>query len=422
MKNTVLSWLEYFNHGKLPTHGYYAFIYTLILIAILVVITLLMRWLSRKIMVVIFHSLAAKTKTTWDDHLLKNRFFATLANLIPLFCMDFFLSITFYAFPIVQKSLSRVLDVAILLVIMVAINRALKSVKDWLAEKDNFKDKPLQSYYQVVKIVVVSFFLILMISMLTNRSPVFFLTSLGAMTAIILLIFKDTILGFVGSVQLSANDMVRVGDWITMDNYGADGDVIEINLTTVKVSNFDKTITTIPTYSFISDSFKNWRGMQESGGRRIKRDFYVKIDTIKFASPELLKSLSKLKLLSNFIEEKEKEIEKYNAEHLTDQQDSILNGRKQTNSGLFRKYMEFYLQKNKHINQDMPLIVKQLPPTQFGVPIQIYCFCYSKEAAVFEVIQGDIFDHLFGAIKYFELEIFESPTGSDFRNKKLIEK
>jgi miniconductance mechanosensitive channel len=240
------------------------------------------------------------------------------------------------------------------------------------------------------------------------------------MTAIILLIFKDTILGFVGSVQLSANDMVRVGDWITMDNYGADGDVIEINLTTVKVSNFDKTITTIPTYSFISDSFKNWRGMQESGGRRIKRDFYVKIDTIKFASPELLKKLSKLKLLSNFIEEKEKEIQEYNTKNELDQQESILNGRKQTNSGLFRKYMEFYLQNNKHINQEMPLIVKQLPPTQFGVPIQIYCFCYSKEAAIYEVIQGDIFDHFFGAIRHFELEIFESPTGSDFRNNKVI--
>ena len=236
-----------------------------------------------------------------------------------------------------------------------------------------------------------------MLSVLTKQSPVYFLTSLGAMTAILLLVFKDTILGFVGSIQLSANDMVRIGDWVTMEKFGADGDVIEINLTTVKVQNFDKTITTIPTYSFISDSFKNWRGMEESDGRRIKRSLAVQVDSVKFADKALIDKLSKVKLLSDFVLQRQEEIKKYNEENGLDE--NQLNARKQTNLGLFRRYLEYYLQNHEGVNTQMTLMVRQLSPTELGVPIELYCFTKTKEWIKYEVVIADIFDHIFAVVK-----------------------
>ena len=238
------------------------------------------------------------------------------------------------------------------------------------------------------------------------------------MAAILLLVFKDSILGFVASIQLSGNDMVRVGDWVTVSNYGADGDVIEINLTTIKVQNFDKTITTIPTYAFISDAFTNWRGMEDSAGRRIKRALNIKIDSIKFCSPEMLERFKKYHLITNFIEEKQNIISEFNKKHDVDKSE-LINGRHLTNVGLFRIYVEEYLKYNPNINSEMTCMVRQLKPNEYGLPIEIYAFSKNKEWTKYEAIMADIFDHLFAATSNFELEIFERPSGKDFKVKTL---
>ena len=258
-----------------------------------------------------------------------------------------------------------------------------------------------------------------MFSVVTGKSPIFFLTSLGAISAVLLLVFRDTILGFVGSIQLAANDMIRIGDWITMEKFGADGDVEEITLATVKVRNFDKTITTIPTYSFISDSFRNWRGMEESDGRRVKRPLKIQIGSVRFASPELIEKLQKVDVLKDFITKRQTEIKKYNEENGFVGEKAI-NGRQQTNLGLFRKYIQYYLERREEINTNMTLMVRQLEPTEYGIPLEVYCFTKTKDWEQYEGIVADIFDHLFSVMGMFELSAFERPTGSDV--KKSLDK
>jgi miniconductance mechanosensitive channel len=358
--------------------------------------------------------MADRSAITWDDHLISNRVFRAVAYLLPLAFMDYFLSIVFHWYPAWNAGAVRVLDILIIFVILVSINRTLNALRDIIKEKEIYRDKPIQSYFQISKIAVTGIFVILIMARVTNQSPLFFLTSLGAMTAIIVLIFKDTILGFVGSIQLAANDMIRLGDWISMDKYGADGYVIEINLATVKVQNFDKTITTIPTYAFISDSFTNWRGMQESDGRRIKRSIFIQVDTIHFASDELLIKLSGIKVLAEYVKNTQEAIEAYNAANGFGEDDYI-NAKRQTNIGLFRMYVEKYLANHPEINRNMPLISRQLAPTPNGVPLEIYCFTKLKDWNNYERIMGDIFDHLFATIGSFELELFENPSGHDVR-------
>jgi len=373
---------------------------------------LILWWLTKKILINVLHVIVNKSKTDWDDYLLKHKFFSIISNLVPLVFMDSFLITIFYDYPRVANFLTKGTDILIVLVILIAILRFLSAANEVLSERENLKDKPIQSYFQLAKILVGGFMVILGLSIATGQSPVYFLTSLGAATAILLLVFKDTILGFVGSIQLAANDMVRIGDWITMEKYGADGDVVEINLATVKVQNFDKTITTIPTYSFISDSFKNWRGMEMSEGRRIKRALNIEINSIKFCDADLIERLKNIDYLRDYIQEKEDEIKQYNKDQKINEA-YLLNGRNQTNIGLFRNYLTTYLEKNPHINQEMTLMVRQLSSTENGVPIEIYCFSKSKDWGVYEVVIADIFDHLFSSAKYFELTIFERPSGND---------
>jgi miniconductance mechanosensitive channel len=382
---------------------------------VLVAFSLLIWYVSRGILINLLYALVDRSKSSLDDQLVKNKVFRSLAHLVPLMFMDYFLSIVFYQFPYMHGGLSRLVSVLILFAVMVSINRGLNAFRDIIKEKDVYSDKPIQSYFQVGKIAVSGIFFIIMLSVVTSKSPVFFLTSLGAVSAILLLVFKDTILGFVGSIQLSVNDMIRIGDWVTMEKFGADGEVEEINLATVKVRNFDKTITTIPTYSFISDSFRNWRGMQESEGRRIKRSVCIQIDSIHFASEELIEQLGKIKILKNFIHERENEIQEYNKINGFVGEQAI-NARKQTNIGLFRRYIEHYLQHNPEINQKMHILIRQLDSSDKGVPIEVYCFTRTKVWNEYELITADIFDHIFAIVPLFELTIFESPTGKDFRN------
>ena len=241
-----------------------------------------------------------------------------------------------------------------------------------------------------------------------------FALQLGAASAVLLLIFKDTILGFVASIQVSINDIVRIGDWITFSKYGADGYVTEINLATVRVQNFDNTYTTIPTYSLISDSFQNWRGMQDSDGRRIKRSIFIKQGSIKFLSVDDIAKLKKIDLIAPYIDHREQEVNKYNRLKNIDKS-LLINGRNQTNLGVFRKYIDAMLHENPAINKDMFLMVRHLAPTPQGIPLEIFCFSKDKRWENYEYIQADIFDHILAAIPYFDLELFEEPTGSDLK-------
>src|SRR5690554_3154522 len=424
MKELIFNWIKtFYSIDKTatiedllnnPAYQSHKFLWMLAMLGILIVLFILTWYLTRLILLAIIKTIALRSKTKFDDLLVEKKFFKSIAHILPLLFLDYFFSIAFVSFPKILEFSLRLNDFLIVLVILVSVRRFFNAIRVVLEDKPYFHDKPIGAYIQTVKLVITIVFIIVLLSVITGQSPMFFLTSLGAMTAILILVFKDTILGFVGSIQISANDMLRIGDWVTMEKYGADGDVIEINLTTVKIQNFDKTITTIPTYSFISDSFKNWRGMSDSGGRRIKRSLNIKIESIKFADDALIEKLSKVKLLSDFVIEQQKEVEKYNKEHgLVDEYQ--INARRPTNVGLFRNYVQYYLKNNGELNQEMSLMVRQLQPSSKGLPIELYCFTKSIVWAEYEVAMADVFDHLFAVINRFDLEIHEEITGSDLK-------
>ncbi|MDX1444679.1 mechanosensitive ion channel family protein [Lishizhenia sp.] len=422
MRDKIKDWIfSFYENGNMSadqilhseTFQSHQLLWTLGMFVAMIILSILIWILSRQVMLQFLHMLADRSKTEWDDILVKNKFFYALAQLVPLYFMDYLASIVFQFYPEKLDYALRLIDVVLVFVILISVMRFLNSTRDILQQKESLADKPINSYVQVAKIVLSIMMVMVMLSVITDQSAMKILTAFGAMTAIILLVFKDTILGFVSSIQLSANDMVRIGDWVTMEKFGADGDVIEVNLATVKVQNFDKTITTIPTYSMISDSFKNWRGMQDSEGRRIKRAILIHIDSVKFASPAMIERLSKEKFLTDFINKRQAEIKQYNDEK--GYGPDSLQARKQTNLGLFRAYMEFYLHNNPNINQDMSLMVRQLEPKELGVPMEIYCFSKIKDWEPYEGVVADIFDHIFASIHTFELSIFESPSGRDMR-------
>jgi len=386
------------------------------LLAFLVVgCSFLLWWITRNLLLSVIHRIAGKTKTTWDDELVRNKFFSGCAHLVPLLLMDYFMHVVFYDFPNLADIGIRLTDFVIIFVLIIIAMRFLNAARDVLSEKPRLKDKPIHSFFQLGKIIISVVLGILMISVAFNIDLIVIITSMGAMMAVILLVFKDTILGFVGSIQLAANDMVRIGDWVTMEKYGADGDVQEITLTTVKVQNFDKTITTIPTYSFISDSFKNWRGMEESEGRRVTRSINIAISSIQFCTPEMLHKYGEIELIRPYIEQKEKDIAEFNSTHEVNRK-VLLNGRNQTNIGVFRHYMEEYLKKKNEVNQDMTLMVRQLAPTEKGVALQVYAFTKTKVWVEYEKVVGDIFDHLLSSVPFFDLAVFENPSGRDFKS------
>lgn len=409
MKEIILQKLNEWNFNFLNEN----LVLTLIHLTLLIIVCYALYWITKTIILNKVHQIAEKTKTKWDDLLVQERFFKKLSGLIPitivLYSINSILEYYEEYIPFTYSIVEVFLAIAILRLIISFLNAFHKV----LETKDRYKDKPLQSYLQLTKIVVYIFFGIIVFSLITGKTPMFFLTAMGAMSAILLLIFKDTILGFIGSIQLATNDMVRIGDWISMPKYGADGTVIEINLATIKVRNFDLTITTIPTYSMISDSFKNWRGMEESAGRRIKRALNIKISSVNFCDEQLIADLKNIDIIKPYIEEKQNEILNYNQSHNVD--NSLKpNGRSLTNVGIFRQYVEVYLKNNEKLNTDLTCMVRQLPPTEKGLPIEVYAFSKSKEWVIYEAIVADIFDHLLAVVPAFELEVFQSPTGSDF--------
>lgn len=359
---------------------------------------------------------ARRTKTRFDDLLVSNKTAKYISHLIPLLFVYKSMPIILKNFVYWEDIFGKLIAIYIVLLSLWIIKTILHAFRDHLKTNPSFSDKPIDSYIQVIMIVLWIFGFIVIVSKIFDISTNAMLGTFGAVSAIIILIFRDTILGFVASVQVSLNDMVRIGDWITFDKFGADGDVIEINLATVKVRNFDNTTTTIPTYSLISDSFRNWRGMLDSKGRRIKRHILIKAQSIRFLKESELEELKRIQLITKYIDSRQSEINKFNASHDIDKS-LLINGRNMTNFGLFRKYITQYLSLYPGLNKDMILLCRQLQPTPQGIPLEIYTFSNDKRFENYEYIMADIFDHIFASITYFDLEIYEMPSGkTDFVN------
>ncbi|MDP5231062.1 MAG: mechanosensitive ion channel family protein [Cellulophaga sp.] len=380
-----------------------------LLFVLVVLLAWILDWIIWKILRSLSVRLARKTKSNFDNFLVANRVPRALAHVIPLFLLFEFFPIVFFDFNYANGIALKSLYILGVILILSIAKRILSSVKDYLKTLSHLRDKPLDSYIQVLMIFAWLGGILTIFAIVTDTTVWKFFTALGAASAVILLIFKDSILGFVASIQVSINDMVRIGDWITFEKYGADGDVIEINLATVKVQNFDKTITTIPTYAMISDSFKNWRGMQNSGGRRIKRSIIIRQKSIRFLTEKDIKELKKIQLITNYLNTRSVQINKYNELHEINKQVTI-NGRNLTNIGVFRKYIETYLEQHSAINKKMTLMTRQLSPTPQGIPLEIYAFSADKRWENYEYVIADIFDHLLASLDYFDLEVFELPT------------
>lgn len=405
----LTDWLNGFGFEETST----MYLKLVILLLILFILCYLTNLIVKKILIRFIQLVIKKTKTAWDDALVKNKVFITFSHIAPAIVIYMAAPYIFADFPDAIPYVLRLVNVYISIVLIVVIINFLNTLKYYF-ENTIFKDNPLGSYFQLVKIATYIIGGIIILSIIFNKSPLYFFSAMGAMTVVLVLIFKDTIMGFVASIQLSVNDMVKTGDWVSMPKYGADGDVIEMNLTTIKIQNWDKTITTVPTYAFISESFKNWRGMSESGGRRIKRAINIKISSIQFCTEEMLERFKKFQLINNFIKEKSNNIEAYNNENNIDKS-YLINGRHLTNIGIFREYVEAYVKNNPDINLNMTCMVRQLPATEKGLPIEIYTFSNRQDWVAYEGIMSDMFDHLIAAVPEFELEIFQNPTGTDFR-------
>lgn len=375
--------------------------------------------IAKSVLIRSFNNISKKTTTNFDDYLVQNKAFKFLARVVPYIILVAAVPIVFFEFPDWQKPVNTLLNVYMVVIIIQIIRAILFSVRDYLQTQENFKDKPVQSYIQVVMIILYLGAGLIMFSMLTGKSVVAFLTAMGAASAILILVFRDSILGFVASIQVSINDTVRIGDWIEMPKYGADGDVIEINLTAVKVQNWDKTVTTIPTYALISDSFKNWRAMTASGGRRISRSINIKLSSIRHVSQEDMERLAKVQFISDYLHKRQSEIQEYNEKNSVDTT-LLINGRHMTNLGVFRQYIEEYLKRHPFTHKDMTMMVRHLAPTTQGIPIQLYAFSSKTAWVEYENIMADMFDHLLACVKYFGLEVFEEPASDDVRYLKEI--
>ena len=373
---------------------------------IIILITIILSYVSRNFIKKIFTQIAKRTSSNFDDSLIKNKIPSLLGYLPPLFFLIIQIPELLSSFQNLSVVILNILEALAAFIGILIIRGVLKSITDQLRNLSILKDKPLESYLQVFMIFIWFVGGIIILSLLTGKEVGVFLTTLGALSAVILLIFKDTLLGFVASIQITINDTVRIGDWITMKNYNADGDVIAISLSTVKIQNFDKTITTIPTYKLISDSFTNWRGMSDSDGRRIKRAILVKASSIKFLNDAEIKSLKKIDLIADYIKKRNDEIKSHNDSIQTDKIE-LINGRNFTNIGLFRAYIKSYLDNHSKINNKMTVMCRQLSPTPTGIPLEVYAFITDKDWTAYEGIVSDIFDHLLSALPSFDLENFE---------------
>ncbi len=384
-----------------------------------ILLGMIIYYITKFFIIRILKRIALRTANNWDDVLLQEKVFQRMAFLIPGVMIYQAIPVTLDEFPKFIPAALKLSNVYIVIVFLLIIFAFLNAVYAMYQKSEFALYHPIKGYIQIGKIVVFIVVFLLILSLLFNQSPLYMLTGLGAFSAVLLLIFKDPILGFVGGIQLSANDMVRQGDWISMPKYGADGTVLEISLTTVKVQNFDNTISTLPTYSLVSESFQNFRGMKDSGVRRMKRSISIDMSSVKFCTREMLDKFRKISILQEYIDRTEAELENYNNENKVD--DSVfINGKRQTNIGVFRAYLEEYLAQHPLVDNTSDLLVRQLQPHSSGIPIEIYAFTLETGFIRYERVQSDIFDHILAIVPQFDLRVFQSPTGEDLRHSNAV--
>ena len=391
----------------------------MIIAALLVILAIGLDYLCQAIFVGSMKKLAQHTHYQWDSLLLKRKVVHHLVHTIPGILVYALLPLAFIRGKGLLLLSQKICAVYIVFALLLAINGFILVFLDMYNMRQVNKNRPIKGFMQVLQVLLFFIGGIVIIAILIGKSPASLFAGLGASAAILMLVFKDTILGFVAGIQLSANDMLRPGDWITMDKYGANGTVIEVTLNAVKVKNFDNTITTIPPYALVSDAFQNWRGMSESPGRRIKRSINIDMNSVSFCTPEMLAKFRKISLLTDYIDEKEKELNAYNKKHQIDGSIRV-NGRRQTNIGVFRAYLVNYLRSLPEVSKELTCMVRQLQPTETGIPIELYFFSSVKDWVPYEGIQSDVFDHVLAVIPEFELSVFQNVSGSDLRGLKIM--
>ncbi|NCA83961.1 MAG: mechanosensitive ion channel [Clostridia bacterium] len=401
---------ELFELTGIPVAYADIFIPGVMLIAILL-LSYLLFVITRKILLTIVTRIVMRTQSHWDDALMEHRVFARAAYLVLAYVLYKLIPYALDDYPDLSSFLLLALRIYSLVVVMLVLTALLDAILSIYTTYGVSRSKPIKGYIQLGKILIYIFITIWVISVLIGQNPLILIGGLGAFSAILLLIFKDTILGLVAGVQLSANDMLRPGDWITMQKYDTDGTVTDITLTTIKVQNWDKTISTIPAYSLFTESFKNWRGMEESGGRRIKRSINIDINSIRFCTREMLEKYKQIRYINEYVQSKEVEIQQYNLERNIDTR-VMVNGRRQTNIGVFRAYLSAFLMNHPDVHKEMTFLIRHLQPTEKGLPIEIYVFSKVQAWSEYEAIQADIFDHILAIIPEFDLKVFQYPTNT----------
>jgi miniconductance mechanosensitive channel len=382
---------------------------------LVIVFALIIFYLTEKIIVRWVHRMAVRSVSNWDDAFVGRKVFKRLAYIVPALIIQVSTQYIIPEYPVMMMIVLTLTKVYIVSVVVIVISSVLDSAHDIYNSYEISVTRPIKGFIQVGKVFLYIVYGIILITVVFVRKEGYgWLAGFGAFSAVLLLVFKDPILGFVGGIQLATNDMLRIGDWIEMPKYNADGTVTEITITTVKVQNWDKTITTIPTYYLVSDSYKNWRGMQESGARRIRRHILIDLSSIKFCTSEMLERYSQYGYVADYIASTESELNKYNQEKKVDP-GVLINGHRQTNIGVFRAYLTAYLKDNPNLHQDLALMVRQLQPTETGLPLEIYAFSKEQNWERFEDIQSDIFDHVLAGINFFDLQLFQNPSGNDFQ-------
>ncbi len=383
----------------------------------LFIVAIIADWVSRKIFLGIISKVVAKSKTQWDDYFYKQKVFKTLAHLIPAIIVRYTVDNILYDFPAVFPVLVTIVDIYIIVLIVMVLSKSLKALENLMVNDPKLANSPLRTISQVTRILIFFVAVVFVVSLLTGIKAGTILGVMAGTSAILILIFQDTINGILANLQITMYDLLRVGDWVTLDKYGADGDVVSIDLTTVKISNFDKTISSVPARAFVNDSFINWRGMKEAKSRRIKRNVLIDISSIKFCTENDIAAFAEIGLVKDYVLNKQTEINNYNQRHnLTSP--TKLNGRVQSNIGVYRNYILNYLEKHPNIDTNFTIMVRQLQPTPEGVPLEVYCFANTTVWTKYELIQADIFDHLYAATGLFNLRLYQSPAGSDFRYLK----
>ena len=392
INNELMMWLQQFGVAE----GGLLVVQRIVVIMGIFLITYLLDMICRKVVMPGIRRMTAKTQSTWDDYLLSDEVMTNVCHLIPPIVVYALIPFAFPYEPNFLSLLLKICTIYITVVVMKLICAFLTSLYTISSEHEKLKNHSMKGFYQMLKLIVVCIGVIIIISELISKDPIAILTGLGAGTAILMLVFQDTIKGLVAGIQLTANDMVRPGDWISMPKYGADGDVMEVSLTTVKVRNWDKTITTVPPYALVNDSFQNWRGMFDIGGRRVKRSIYIDMNTVRFCTEEELAHFKQQPWMEGFEE----------------------TGKEEVNLYLFRHYLDYYLRHHPKVNQDMIMLVRQLQPTEHGMPIELYFFSANTAWVKYEALQAEVFDHVLATVHRFGLKVFQSPTGLDLQALK----